>query len=491
MKNKINKSLLAEIKEGKETNTIEFKEARGKDGNGKVPKNIYETVCAFSNKYGGNIYLGVKDDGTILGLNKDNLTSMKKDFVTTIQSSIKMDPPLYLDINEFYIDGKYILHVYVPDSSQVHRLNARAIYDRNEDADIDITSNTSLVQKMYNRKQSDYTENKIYKYIKIDDFRSDLIDKVRKAATNLITGENILDGDNDLEILKSLSMYKKDFTTGEEGFTLSSVLIFGKDQLIKSILPYFSVDVLVRFKNTERYDDRLRIQTNLIDSYNQIMNFFAKYISEPFYLEGDKRINVREILMREVLVNLLVHREYSNPFPSRIELRKDCLKFYNANKPVHPGIVKEGDILPYPKNPNIANVFHMLGLVDEIGSGMNKIFKLAPILFGEAPIISNEEHFEVILPVSDKGISNLSIMGASSEIVNTSELSEEQLNILSSLHGSMKTRELFELSDYTNIDSFRNRVLTPLLEKGFIERTIPDKPSSPNQKYRRPKDKKM
>lgn len=154
-------------------------------------------------------------------------------------------------------------------------MNERVIYDRNNDADVDITNNTNLVQQMYTRKQSEYTENKIYPYVRIEDFQHVLIERVRKSSAN-INGEHNLMDESDLEILKSLSMYHKDYLTGEEGFTLSDILTFGKDEVIHGVLPYFAIDVLLRVNDTERYDDRLRISTNLIDSYSQIMSFFCK-----------------------------------------------------------------------------------------------------------------------------------------------------------------------------------------------------------------------
>jgi len=482
----LDKELLAEISNGKESDTIEFKEAQGKDGKGQIPKSVYETVCSFSNHYGGNIYLGIGDDGKILGLDPSRIESMKKEFVTSIQSNNKITPPLYLNINEFKIHDKFIFNVFVPNSSQIHRLNGNFIYDRNEDADINVTNITNSVQQIYTRKQSEYTENKVFPYIEITDFRSDLIDRIRNVAIDS-NGDMLFKGKSDIDVLKGLSMYKKDFLTNTEGYTMAAVLVFGKDYLIKSVLSYFYIDVLVRFRNTERYDDRLRISTNLIDSYDLIMKFFAKYISEPFYLEGDTRVDLREKLLREVVVNLLVHREYSNPFMSRIEIWRNKITFINANKPVHPGMVKEGDIFPFAKNPSIANVFHILGLIDEIGSGMGKIFKYSPILFGAIPIIENEDEFRVKLPISSKGISNLSILSETKadESTQSVELTSNQRLALKKLVNPMRSRELASFFEMISYDSFRKSVLVPLLEKGLIERTIPNKPKSPKQKYRR------
>ncbi|GEO64373.1 RNA-binding domain-containing protein [Companilactobacillus nantensis] len=475
-----------EIEVGKETNSIEFKASQGRDGLGEIPKDVYETVCAFSNRYGGNIYFGVQDDGTLLGISSERIKDMKKNFVTVIQSGQKISPPLYLDIDTYEIDGKNILHVFVPNSSQVHRMNGHIIFDRNNDSDIDITDNTNLVQQMYTRKQSEYTENKIYPYIQIEDFKHELIERIRKVSVNG-DGESNLTDKTDLEVLKSLSMYRKDYLTGEVGFTLAGVLTFGKDEVIRGIIPYFAIDVLIRINDTERYDDRLRISTNLIDSYSEIMRFISKHISNPFYMQKDKRVEIRDVLFREIVVNMLVHREYSNPFVSRIDVENKNIVIENANKPVHPGKLKRGEIRPYPKNPNIARIFHMIGLIDEIGSGVGKIFDFAPVLLGGEPIIDNEDHFIVTLPITNKGLSNLSVNSKVKDLdISQYGLTEEQSQVLKILIEPMSTREIYELSDYKNkgnLNSYRKSVLNILLDNGLISRTIPDKPRSPKQKY--------
>lgn len=489
---KIPRNLQREIEVGIETNGIEFKAAQGRDGLGEIPKDVYETVCSFSNRYGGNIYLGVQDDGKILGIGPEKVSSMTKDFVTTIQSGQKIMPPLYLDVDVYEFDKKTILHVFVPNSSQVHRMNGRVIFDRNNDSDIDITNNTNLVQQMYTRKQSEYTENKIYPYVQENDLKHELIERVRKTSVNA-DGELNLADKTDIEVLKSLSMYRKDYLTGDEGFTLAGVVTFGKNEVVRGIVPYFAIDVLLRINDVERYDDRLRISMNLIDSYSEIMDFIAKYISNPFYLKKDKRIEIRDVLFREVIVNMLVHREYSNPFVSRIVITKKDIIIENANKPVHPGKLKRGEIRPYPKNPNIARVFHMIGLVEELGSGVGKIFEFSPILLGGEPVIDNEGHFIVTLPITKKGLSNLSRnLDDHDKSIAEHHVTKEQARVLDILEKPMSVKEIYELTDVPGnrkLASFRIQVIKVLLDMGLISRTIPDKPRSPRQKYFRTDDK--
>lgn len=103
-----------------ENMTVEFKESKN-----QLNKDVYETVCAFSNRAGGHILLGVKDDGSIVGVDKEAIEYIKKDFVTTINNPQKFSPPLYLNIETIEIENKKILYIEVPQSKSVHSLNGK------------------------------------------------------------------------------------------------------------------------------------------------------------------------------------------------------------------------------------------------------------------------------------------------------------------------------------------------------------------------------
>ena len=109
-----------------------------------MTKDVYESICAFSNRDGGHVFLGIKDDGRILGIDPNAADRIKKDFVTAINNENKMYPPLYLAPVEYEIEDKKIIYIRVPVSPSVCRCNGR-IYDRNHESDIDITNNQELV----------------------------------------------------------------------------------------------------------------------------------------------------------------------------------------------------------------------------------------------------------------------------------------------------------------------------------------------------------
>lgn len=242
----MNKQQLQEIINGGEGLTVEFKECRD-----QVSRNVYESICAFLNRQGGHLVLGVKDSGSISGINPSALSNIKKDLANTLNNPQKINPPLYVLPDTFTIKGKTVLYMSVPESSQVHRCNGR-IYDRNEDGDIDITDQSDSVAHLYIRKQSSFSENKIYPYVGLGDFRDDLIIRVKHMVRE-INSEHPWRGMDDVVLLKSARLYQRNYQSGKEGYTLAAVLLLGKDEVIQSIVPQYRTDAIVRRVNVDRY----------------------------------------------------------------------------------------------------------------------------------------------------------------------------------------------------------------------------------------------
>jgi ATP-dependent DNA helicase RecG len=123
---------------------VEFKRSRN-----EINKDVYDTVCSFSNRNGGHIFLGVKDNKEILGVEPEAIDKMLKDFTTAINNANKVYPPLYLTPEVYEIEpGIKVIYIRVPEGGQVRRHNG-IIWDRTYEGDIDITKNEELVYKMY------------------------------------------------------------------------------------------------------------------------------------------------------------------------------------------------------------------------------------------------------------------------------------------------------------------------------------------------------
>ncbi|MCB2308739.1 hypothetical protein LGL08_19465 [Clostridium estertheticum] len=124
------------------------------------------------------------------------------------------------------------------------------------------------------------------------------------------------------------------------------------------------------------------------------------YNSDNFYLEGDVRISLRDKIFREVVSNLLIHREFANPFLAKLIIEKDRVFVENSNKSHGNGIIDPENFSPFPKNPTIARFFKEIGWVDELGSGVRNIYKYNKIYSGAEPIFIEGDIFKTIIPLT-------------------------------------------------------------------------------------------
>jgi ATP-dependent DNA helicase RecG len=373
--------------------SIEFKEARN-----ALPANVFESVCAFLNRQGGHLFLGVKDDGTIVGVDQAKITKMKTEFATTTNNPNKINPPDPHELSEIKIGSVSILYTYISQSSQVHRCDG-LIFDRSEDGDIKVKSDANI-SKIYSRKSNYYTENYNYPLIKISDFKAGLLEKVRQLIKSNSPDHPWL-ALPDMEFLIRAGLWQKDFKSGEEGFTRAAVLLLGRDEVIHSVLPHYRIDAYVRINDLDRYDDRLDIRTNLIDAYELLMDFTKKHLPDQFFISDDQRINLRDRIFREVVANFIVHREYANASPARFVIFKDRVEIDNANKPNGHGPINPEKFSPFPKNPTIAKFFAQLGRVEELGSGIRIITTyLKNYSPGAKATFIEEDTFKTTIPIN-------------------------------------------------------------------------------------------
>lgn len=457
--------------------STEFKECQN-----QLSHTVYETVCAFLNRHGGTILLGVQDSGKVIGVDPDAVSQIRRDFVTTINNPRKLYPPAYLSIDETVVQGNTVLHIYVPESSQVHRCNGR-IYDRNEDGDLDITDHTRQVADLYQRKQSTYSENRIYPHAGLDELESELIRHCRKIAVLRREDHPWRNMDN-MELLKSAQLYQTDPETGKSGLTLAGLLLLGKRSPLLSAVPHHRTDLILRKVNLDRYDDRDFVDVNLVESYDRIMAFVAKHLPDPFYLEGTTSISIRDTIFREVASNILIHREYTSAFPAKLIIERGQVRTENSNKPHGFGAIDPETFTPFPKNPVIASFFRQIGRADELGSGMRKMMRYGKAYGGADPEMIEGDIFRIVIQVPEfrqpeKGKTE------TQQAPGKYPASTPQVEaVLCACSGEMTRAELQKALSLSDREHFRREYLLPALKEDYIEMTVPDKPRSSKQKYR-------
>ena len=374
---------------------VEFKRC----GNG-IENDVYESVCAFLNRFGGDLFMGVLDDGSVCGVPEGAAVDMVKNFTKNIGNSNLFSPTVYLTPEILEYQGKKVIHINIPPSAEVHSYK-KVVYDRIDDADVKVTA-TGQIAQMYIRKQKIFTEKEIYPYVTMEDLRLDLLPGLRKmAANNSGNHGHPWSKLSDEELLKSCGLYGRDWVSGREGYNLAAVMLLGKDPVISDIVPAYMTDALLRKVNVDRYDDREIIQTNLIESYERLMEFGRKHLPDKFFLEDDQRKSLRNIIVREMIANTLIHREYTSSYQGKFVIEKDQMYVMNASRSMQQGFITPQNLEPNAKNPVIASFFRNIGYADQLGSGVRNLFKYSKYYSGKAPQFEEGDVFRITVPLDD------------------------------------------------------------------------------------------
>ncbi len=196
-------------------------------------------------------------------------------------------------------------------------------------------------------------------------------------------------------------IFQRRAETGREGFNRAAILLFGRETVIQQVSPGYVTDCLLRVKNTDRYDDRLRVENNLIESFEILMDFIAKHTNDPFFLIDNLNVSVRSHIAKEIVSNILVHREFSGTFPARIIIEKDRLVAENWNRALRHGRIDPENFEPYPKNPILARFFVNIGYADTLGSGVRNLVKYTKLYSGGEPELIEGEIFRTIIPLGN------------------------------------------------------------------------------------------
>ena len=263
-------------------------------------------------------------------------------------------------------------------------------------------TSTGQIAQMYIRKQGIFTERKVYPYAELEDLRLDLLPRLRiMAANNSGNQGHPWSSLSDEELIKSAGLYGKDWETGKYGYNLAAIMLLGKDRVISDIVPAYMTDALLRRVNVDRYDDREVIQTNLIESYEQLMEFGRKHLQDKFFLEGDQRKSLRKIITREMIANTLIHREYTSPYQARFVIERNRMYIANANRCTKQGLITPDNLEPQSKNPVIASFFRNIGYAEQLGSGVRNLFKYSRFYSGQDPEFVEGDIFKTIVPLDD------------------------------------------------------------------------------------------
>ena len=399
------------IAKGEVRNTqVEFKKCKGEVGH-----SVYETICAFLNRHGGDILLGVEDDGSISGVYEQAIDNHLKNIINTLNNIELFNPVIFLTPEVVEIDEKKIIHIHVPESPQVHRFKNK-VFDRVGDADNNITNSYHLVESMYLRKNKVSSESNVCPFLTLSELDEGSFKKMRIHISIYNQVHPWLEMSNE-EMLRSAGFWRRDPLTNQEGYILAVALLFGKEQTILNYCPWHRTDAIYRNMNHKRflkplptdpdvrYNDRDMVCVNLIESYSRLMNFIERNMPDVFALDerGINRLDLRNMLFREIVSNLLLHREYASTFSSKLLIFSDRVITENWTKPMQVGFVTLETLETHTKNPLITKVFREMKWAEELGSGKKNIKKYAPLYYDKYEIeIQNSDKFVFSITYKDE-----------------------------------------------------------------------------------------
>lgn len=354
------------IKDG-ESETVEFKKSTG------TLREAVETICAFANLRGGRLFIGINDDGKIVGqtISDDTL----KNLSNTIQ--LNSEPKLYPLIEKVNIDNRSCIVVTVEESP----LKPHVAYGRPFIRMGPTTRKLSreqyelMLQQRMNGYAFDY---QACKKAAIEDIAPDKVYEFIETANALRNlNENIY-----LPIDTILT--KLGLMLDNGALTRAAVLLFGKNpnHFFEGFFEIKAGD----FPDANGYDvltNNQEFNGTLIENFHTSLSFILKSIRYHSRKDGLVRSQDYDLpveAIREALVNMIVHRDYRHQIKSTIEVRPANVVFYNPAQLFGPTITIDSLTRRHPSRPGnklIAKIFYLMGLFENWGGGTLKICEAA------------------------------------------------------------------------------------------------------------------
>jgi predicted HTH transcriptional regulator len=239
----------------------------------------------------------------------------------------------------------------------------------------------------------------IYQDLSIDEvIKPGILNKVRSLVGQFHPWQTMTDE----HLIRSAGLWQEDRQTNKRGLTLAAVLLLGKDEVIRSIAPDYRVEVLTSIPNSDNFQIKQTLQTNLIDTYDELMSIFNDYLNSNVkntHLNRLYRGGIT-IALREAMKNSIVHRDYISSIPTQIVFYHDKIEFLNPNRPMKYNDFSKDAFIQESKNPTIARFFRQIGKMEEKGFGLYYIMGyVQDYSFEVAPEFYDNKQFSVTIPL--------------------------------------------------------------------------------------------
>ena len=249
-------------------------------------------------------------------------------------------------------------------------------------------------------------------------------------------------------------------------------------------------------------NDRVHLSENYEYGYCSLVKA-TKQILDKVELENKTfaRITPKErvetrlwdvIALREAIINSIVHNDYTREVPPKIEFFDDRIEITSYGG--LPDGLSEKDFfegISMPRNKEIMRIFKDLELVEQLGSGVPRILQS----YGRECFRFLDNFIRMTFPAVEQ--TDMSSASSQHQVGTKSAPSWEQVGTKSGLSPQeihqitdfctepKSVAQIMDLLGWRDRTKFRNKFITPLIKIGILEMTIPEKPNSRLQKYRR------
>lgn len=457
---------------------LEDKIAFGKSLKNFAPKydELAKDVVAFANKKGGFLFVGIEDKTKEVNPEFEYADSKVFDLIRQIQD--RTVPSITIKPHRVTIEGKEILVLEVPFTTQLHRTSKSEYLIRSNDGNrpietyemATVQAEKGLIvfdQKTWDlpisSKEQDRQGVPIPGWQDIDKTR-DLFLRIQREKPQSPYLKN-----NSPEFAETLGLIKEE--NGKTLPTTSGILFIGNTKALKE-LPYNQIKY-IRYYEDGTYTP-FEYSGNLIemaDACYQQLKSETKVKEFHFGLFREYIEDYPDVVLRELLINAIAHRDYSRQ--QIIEIRKfpDYLEF---ESPGHfPQGINETNFLrkTNPRNPAIMDVLREINYAEKAGSGFDKVFTALLSKGKKIPQPIQTENSILLRIEADVYSEKLAELSLIYKQVVKKDIDLEKLIVLNHIYTGQKlTFQQLEQLPFVNHYQLR-KILAELQEIEFIETT--------------------
>jgi len=360
----------------KESIIVEFKSDRK---GGYSDKDLVEAIVGMANTDGGELYLGVEDNGEITGLAKKHQD--ETGLAAMVMNNIV--PPLFVGAEIINEEEKNAMKISIPKSRAIvatlqGKMLRRRLKSNGEPETVPMYP-YEITTRLSDLSLLDFSFQTINNAT-LDDFDSNEIVRLRNLIKRSNGDTTLLDLDDE-ELEKALYLVRED--NGVVIPTVTGLLLLGKEDKLKEYIPtaksVFQVLEGTNVRKNEEFSKPLLAVLELIET-----NFNA-WNPEREIEDGLLRMNAPEFsqkAFREALVNAFCHRDYTMLGSVRVAIDDDGLIISNPGGFIE-GVTIENllTVEPHGRNKTLADALKRIGLAEKTGRGIDRIFE-GSILFG-------------------------------------------------------------------------------------------------------------